>query len=204
MSLEKDIIDLIKRCEKGIKARNIAHTLDVDSSEVNRKLYNELSNQVEQDDDYKWHLKKTEEESDTTAKRQEEFISDDIDLSIREKLEKARKELLDLGLRNHLINYKELKTKGIHVIDEISKQLLEILVRKGNKMYFLPDPSKDKNGNGEGGQNYFDFVQPDESDDEKQIDIQIIRFKLLIVLKGCRGDYLILTIRPDLIFKRGE
>mgnify|MGYP006425542191 CR=1 FL=1 len=166
MSLEKEIIRIIKSSINGIKARDIAHKLDLDSSEVNRKLYNELSNQVEQDDDYKWHIKKTEVKSDTTAKRQEELISDDINLSIREKLEKARKELLDLGLRNHLINYKELTTKGIHVLDEISKQLLNILVKESKTMYFLPDPSKDRNGEGEEGQSYFDFIQPDESDDE--------------------------------------
>ncbi len=36
--------------------------------------------------------------------------------SIDQKLEAARQELLDLGLRNKLINYKLLKTRGVEVV----------------------------------------------------------------------------------------
>lgn len=86
----------------------------------------------------------------------------EINNTVREKLEKARKELLDLGFRNHLINYRELKTKGIHIIDELSEQLYEILVLGGKTMYFLSDPTKDL-GNGESSEvDYFDWVQPED------------------------------------------
>jgi len=57
---------------------------------------------------------------------------------IAKKLEIARKELLDLGFRNKLINHKLLKSKGIQADDELSDQLYHILVEKGNKMYFDP------------------------------------------------------------------
>ena len=38
--------------------------------------------------------------------------------SVQTRLDTARTELLDLGLRNPLINYKLLKARGIEVIDE--------------------------------------------------------------------------------------
>jgi len=94
----------------------------------------------------------------------------EINNTIKEKLEKARKELLDLGFRNHLINYRELKTKGIHIIDELSEQLYEILVLQGKTMYFLSDPTKDQK-NGESQElDFFDLVQPENDDDEKVAD----------------------------------
>lgn len=90
--------------------------------------------------------------------------------TIKGKLEKARKELLDLGFRNHLINYRELKTKGIHIIDELSEQLYKILVLQGKTMYFLSDPTKDQK-NGESQElNFFDLVQPEDNDEEKIAD----------------------------------
>ena len=35
------------------------------------------------------------------------------------RLEAARKELLDLGLRNPLLNYRLLRSRGLEVVDEL-------------------------------------------------------------------------------------
>ncbi|MEX2411371.1 MAG: DUF3320 domain-containing protein [Candidatus Paceibacterota bacterium] len=96
-------------------------------------------------------------------------LSSSIDLELREKLEKARKELLDLGFRNHLINYRELKSKGVQVLDELSEQLYDILVLKNRVMYFLSDPSKDQKNSKDEELDFFDFVQPDEDDENNDV-----------------------------------
>ena len=57
--------------------------------------------------------------------------------SILPKLEASRKELLDLGLRNPLINYKRPKSKGLQITEEKSAAIFELLVRQGKAMSFL-------------------------------------------------------------------
>lgn len=57
---------------------------------------------------------------------------------IGEKLEQARRELLDLGLRNTLLNYQELKSKGVRMVDELPEEVFRILVEEGRSMSFLP------------------------------------------------------------------
>ena len=64
--------------------------------------------------------------------------------SILEKIEASRKELLDLGLRNPLLNYRLLKSRGVEVVDEIPAAVFDILVRKERVMSFLPRPDDDK------------------------------------------------------------
>jgi hypothetical protein len=69
---------------------------------------------------------------------------------MRTKLEAARKELLDLGLRNPLLNYRLLSGRGLHIVQEKAGQVYEILVKQGKAMSFLPKPgSSEENGNGE-------------------------------------------------------
>ena len=58
--------------------------------------------------------------------------------SVQTRLDTARTELLDLGLRNPLINYKLLKARGIEVIDESPPDIYQILVQSGKAMSFLP------------------------------------------------------------------
>ena len=58
--------------------------------------------------------------------------------SVQTKLDTARTELLDLGLRNPLINYKLLKARGIEVIDESPPDIYQILVQDRKAMSFLP------------------------------------------------------------------
>jgi hypothetical protein len=57
--------------------------------------------------------------------------------SIQAKLEASRKELLDLGLRNPLLNYKTPKGKGLQIVKEQSGFIYDILVRQGKAMTFL-------------------------------------------------------------------
>jgi len=57
---------------------------------------------------------------------------------IEKKINEARTELLDLGLRNPLINYKLLKARGIEIIDESPPDIYQIIVQSGKAMSFLP------------------------------------------------------------------
>ncbi len=68
--------------------------------------------------------------------------------SIRQELEKSRRDVLDLSLRNPLLNFRPSKRRGIEVVDERSRELFRILVggpapggsssRSPRVMYFLP------------------------------------------------------------------
>ena len=65
--------------------------------------------------------------------------------SIRARLESSRKELLDLGLRNPLLNYKTPKGKGLQIVHEKAESIYEILVRQGKAMTFLAAHDKATN-----------------------------------------------------------
>ena len=54
------------------------------------------------------------------------------------RLEAARRELLDLGLRNPLLNYRLLRSRGLEVVDELPAEVFRILVQEGRTMSFLP------------------------------------------------------------------
>ncbi|TGE20639.1 DUF3320 domain-containing protein [Hymenobacter aquaticus] len=55
----------------------------------------------------------------------------------------SREELLDLGLRNPLLNFRPSPARGVGVVQEESAAVYEVLVRQGKTMYFqgLPDAS---------------------------------------------------------------
>ncbi len=57
---------------------------------------------------------------------------------IADRLNKAREELLDLGLRNPLIKYRTLKARGLKVVNEAPATIFRILVREAKTMSFLP------------------------------------------------------------------
>ena len=61
-------------------------------------------------------------------------------IEVISQLESSRKELLDLGLRNSLLNHRR-RAKQISIIDEISAEIYRILVIDGREMTFeaLPD-----------------------------------------------------------------
>ncbi len=67
----------------------------------------------------------------------------DIDPIIA-KIEASRKELLDLGLRNPLLNYRLLKSRGVEIVDEIPSAVFDILVNKERSMSFLPRKDDDR------------------------------------------------------------
>ena len=54
------------------------------------------------------------------------------------RLEAARRELLDLGLRNPLLNYRLLRSRGVEVLEESPAEVFRILVQEGRTMSFLP------------------------------------------------------------------
>lgn len=58
--------------------------------------------------------------------------------SIAEKLELARKDLLDLTLRNPLLNHRPSRRRGLRIVDESPTEVYRILVQEGRPMSFLP------------------------------------------------------------------
>ena len=67
--------------------------------------------------------------------------------SIQRKLDTERDELLDLSLRNPLINYRLFKARGVEVVDESPPNVYRILVQEGKAMSFLPKPEPDEDEN---------------------------------------------------------
>ncbi len=63
------------------------------------------------------------------------------DPAVRRQLDAARRELLDLGLRNTLLNYRTLRARGLDVVDEDPTQVLRMLAGESRRqMTFLPAP----------------------------------------------------------------
>ena len=56
------------------------------------------------------------------------------------RLDAARQELLDLGLRNPLLNYRPSPARGVAVVREEAPAVYEVLVRQGKTMYFQAAP----------------------------------------------------------------
>src|SRR5690349_13272838 len=84
------------------------------------------------------------------------------------KLEASRKELLDLGLRNPLLNYKPSKVRGLRIVQEQSSSIYEILVKQGKAMSFVGRPSKDNNSS------ELEFIELPESQlQESYIDTKL-------------------------------
>ena len=62
--------------------------------------------------------------------------------SVHTKLDEARGELLDLSLRNTLINYKPLKSRGVDVVGESPSEVYRILVQDGKRCPSSQDPNQ--------------------------------------------------------------
>lgn len=71
--------------------------------------------------------------------------------NICETLEIARRDLLDLGLRNTLLNYRPLRTKGVEVIDEKPVEVFQLLVKEEKSLSFLPGEAGGSFANGTAG-----------------------------------------------------
>ena len=65
------------------------------------------------------------------------------------RVEEARRELLDLSLRNPLLNYRSGRARGVEMVGESASQVFDALVTKGQAMSFLArltgDSSTDDN-----------------------------------------------------------
>lgn len=57
---------------------------------------------------------------------------------LRPPLAEVRKDLLDFGLRNPLLNYRLLKTRGLEVKETSPAELFRLLVTEGAELSFLP------------------------------------------------------------------
>jgi hypothetical protein len=57
---------------------------------------------------------------------------------VEAQLDGARKSLLDLTMRNRLLNYRPSKAKTIQVADEVPGEVYDRLVVKSGTMEFLP------------------------------------------------------------------
>ena len=75
--------------------------------------------------------------------------------SIEIQLENTRRELLDVGLRNPLLNYRTHNQskdglnrkplpRRVEVVEELSREILRLLVTDGRKLTFLPKPDSEK------------------------------------------------------------
>ena len=62
--------------------------------------------------------------------------------NISKKLESSRKELLDLGLRNSLLNYRVSKSRSVDITGESSAEIFRLMVSENKIMSFLPAPEK--------------------------------------------------------------
>ncbi|MFQ3678661.1 MAG: DUF4011 domain-containing protein, partial [Fimbriimonadaceae bacterium] len=90
--------------------------------------------------------------------------------SVQVQIDALRRKLLDLSLRNRMLNYRPSKRIGVSIAGEESRHLFSILVEEGKKMTFVgkPEPRKDA---GEAGSWLFDDdvameVLREEAEDE--------------------------------------
>lgn len=60
-----------------------------------------------------------------------------MNTGINQKLQSSRKELLDIGLRNNMLNFRKT-TKTLLVVDELSEEVFNILYRQEKSMTFAP------------------------------------------------------------------
>ncbi|MCH7519443.1 MAG: DUF4011 domain-containing protein [Candidatus Dadabacteria bacterium] len=58
--------------------------------------------------------------------------------NIENQIEKARTSLLDLTMRNRLLNFRTTKRRTLRIMDEIPREIYDILVIKERVMEFLP------------------------------------------------------------------
>ena len=63
---------------------------------------------------------------------------------IEKQLEDARQNLLDLTMRNRLLNFRPTKAKTIRIIDEIPTEIYDFLVLQEKVMEFLPNKKNRK------------------------------------------------------------
>ncbi|WP_462382627.1 DUF3320 domain-containing protein [Pseudomonas sp. Marseille-QA0892] len=85
---------------------------------------------------------------------------------ISQKLQSSRKELLDIGLRNNMLNFRKT-AKTLMVVDELSEEVFNILYRQEKAMTFAPMARKKLAELAKAG-------KPAEADDEVASDEQLL------------------------------
>lgn len=65
-------------------------------------------------------------------------------IALAARLEASRQELLDLGLRNPLLNFRLPKAQGVAVVQENAASVFDVLVRQGKAMSFQAAPEVPK------------------------------------------------------------
>src|SRR5580700_5510759 len=102
-------------------------------------------------------------------------------------LEIARRDLLDLGLRNTLLNYRPLRAKGVEVIDEEPSEVFRLLVRDERNLSFLPSQVGGLFGSENGGEDH--LAQPGD-DREAAVRHQDLRLQTAYASTQLQGRLL--------------
>ncbi len=91
-----------------------------------------------------------------------------LDNSIGAPLSIARKDLLELSLRNRLLNTprKRSRSKSIEIVDERSDEIFRILVTLSRSMRFLPMPEPEPTPDTEDDTEAFSGLSQPDDDDE--------------------------------------
>ena len=79
-------------------------------------------------------------------------------VDLHQEIERFRERLLDLSLRNPLLNYRKSKRRTLQVVNELPDVMYERLVNTGKPLIFdfVPDPPKKRKA--EESQEAFDDV----------------------------------------------
>lgn len=65
------------------------------------------------------------------------------DQDIKEKLDGLRRKLIDLSLRNRLLNFRDSSARAVQIVDELPDPVFDILVDQGRSMRLLPQSDHD-------------------------------------------------------------
>jgi very-short-patch-repair endonuclease len=86
---------------------------------------------------------------------------------ITDRLGKAKQELLDLTLRNRLLNTpRKSKARNIEIVGERAEDVFRLLVKERKSMSFLPRPGSEPSTPGDDEPDSAALFQPDETDEE--------------------------------------
>jgi hypothetical protein len=92
-------------------------------------------------------------------------LSEEI-TTLTARLEASRQELLDLGLRNPLLNFRLSKAQGVTVVREEAAPAYDVLVRQGKTMYFQAAPESKKKAAAPVENELFESAVPVENEAE--------------------------------------
>ncbi|MBO1040666.1 DUF3320 domain-containing protein [Brucella pituitosa] len=92
-------------------------------------------------------------------------------LSVEDKIERARTELLDLSARNRLLNVPRFSksAKTVDIVDEKAAEVFRILVTEGKAMTFLAGAKgREKTGEDADGEELIELALPDDDERDEQ------------------------------------